>query len=222
MAGAINESVTVQSDAVLIDTSKADRGEVIEQERVTELPLNGRNPLLLALLSPGVKYVGNPSGTSLRPFDDPQQNFSINGSQPGQTQQNIDGVGNATSTAASRLAYTPPVDSVQEFKIVTNPYDAQYGRSGGGPLTLASNRAQTRFMATSMSLRGALDWTRTHGRTTISTVSIIPMSKPVTSSISGASRWMAQSTYQRSITVATSPSSCFNSKTGMKLSRIPS
>lgn len=135
--GAVSESITVQSNAVLIDTTKADRGEVIERERVTELPLNGRNPLLLALLSPGVKYVGNPSGTSLRPFDDPQQNISINGSQPGQTEENIDGVGNATSTAASRLAYTPPVDSVQEFKIVTNPYDAQYGRSGGGAIDIS-------------------------------------------------------------------------------------
>ena len=135
--GAASETVNVGSDTALLDTNDAQRGEVIEEERVTELPLNGRNPLLLALLSPGVKYIGNASATSLRPFDDPQQEYSINGSQPGQTEETLDGVGNATSTASSRLAYTPPVDSVQEFKIVTNPYDAQYGRSGGGAIDIS-------------------------------------------------------------------------------------
>lgn len=128
------ETVTVNADP-LIDFAKADAGEVVENTRVTELPLNGRDPGMLSILTAGVTW--NQSSTQYqRPFDDTQANTAINGGGAGNVELMLDGVSNeASSTNNSgnaRIAYVPPVDSVQEFKIITNAYDAQFGRNSGG------------------------------------------------------------------------------------------
>lgn len=137
--GEISETVTVTAAAPLLDETSAVRGGLVDNVRVTELPLNGRNPFQLANLIPGVVFAGNPSFT--RPFDNGDNaNFSING---GLRQTNaflIDGAPDdaLSDTAGDRshanqnVAYIPTVDATQEFKIVTNFYDAQYGRTGGG------------------------------------------------------------------------------------------
>jgi hypothetical protein len=131
--GRATESVTVQGDA-LLDVGKADIGEVVENERVTELPINGRDPGMLSILNAGAlwnQWIGYQ-----RPFDDTQANLSVNGGGGGNTALMLDGVSNeATSTnntGNAKIAYVAPIDSVQEFKIITNPYDAQFGRMAGG------------------------------------------------------------------------------------------
>ncbi len=128
------ETVTVNGDP-LIDFSKADIGETIENTRVTELPLNGRDPLMLSILSAGVQW--NMGATQFqRPFDDTQQHTAINGGGSGNVELMLDGVSNEASSADgvgnARVAYIPPVDSVQEFRMVTNAYDAAFGRNSGG------------------------------------------------------------------------------------------
>jgi len=136
--GSSSETVTVNSDP-LIDFGKADAGEVVENTRVTELPLNGRDPGMLSLLTAGVNW--NQNNTQYqRPFDDTQDNLAINGGGSGNTELMLDGVSNEASSIKSigsnsgnaHIAYVPPVDSVQEFKIVTNAYDAQFGHNSGG------------------------------------------------------------------------------------------
>jgi hypothetical protein len=131
--GQASETVTVQGDA-LLDVGKADVGEVVENTRVTELPLNGRDPGMLAILNAGASW--NQWIGYQRPFDDTQANLSVNGGGGGNTALMLDGVSNeATSTnntGNAKIAYVPPVDSVQEFKIISSPYDAQYGRLAGG------------------------------------------------------------------------------------------
>ena len=132
--GASGETVTVTGDP-LVDFGKGDAGEVVENTRVTELPLNGRDPLMLSLLSAGVQW--NQGATQYqRPFDDTQANTSINGGGSGNVELMLDGVANEASstnnTGNAHVAYIPPVDSVQEFKIVTNAYDARFGRNAGG------------------------------------------------------------------------------------------
>jgi hypothetical protein len=132
--GHVTETVTVRSDPI-IDFAKADAGEVVENTRVTELPLNGRDPGMLSVLMAGVNW--NQSSTQYqRPFDDTQANLSVNGGGSGNTALMLDGVSNEASslnnTGNAHIAYVPPVDSVQEFKIITNPFDAQYGRLAGG------------------------------------------------------------------------------------------
>ena len=126
--------MTVSGDP-LIDFGKADAGEVVENTRVTELPLNGRDPGMLSILSAGVQW--NQGATQYqRPFDDTQANTEINGGGNGNVELMLDGVSNEASstnnTGNAKIAYVPPVDSVQEFKLVTNAYDAQFGRNSGG------------------------------------------------------------------------------------------
>lgn len=144
--GAVTESVTVSGDS-LIDFGKADNGEVIENTRVTEIPLNGRDPGMLSQLSAGASWNGNLIWT--RPFDDTQANISVNGGGNGGVELRLDGVDNTNASinqvyGKSRIAYVPLVDSVQEFKIVTNPYDSQYGLLSGGveDVTLKSGTNQ--------------------------------------------------------------------------------
>lgn len=137
IVGKVSETVTVTGDT-LLDAGKSDIGEVVENARVTELPLNGRDPMMLSLLSAGVK---NSTTGYTRPFDDTQTNTSVNGGGAGNVEILLDGTPNESSPinitggsteGITHTAYTTPVDSVQEFKMVTSPYDAGYGLMSGG------------------------------------------------------------------------------------------
>jgi hypothetical protein len=131
--GTATETITVEGDA-LIDFAKADAGEVVENTRITELPLNGRDPGMLSELVAGASFEGYIGYQ--RPFDDTQQQLTVNGGGSGNSELMLDGVANSTGgineTGLDRIAYVPPVDSVQEFKIITNPFDAKYGLLAGG------------------------------------------------------------------------------------------
>ncbi len=127
--GAASETVVVNAAAV-VDFDKSDRGEVVENTRVTELPLNGRDPGMLSQLTAGATWSGALQWQ--RPFDDTQANLSINGGGAGNTALLMDGVTNESPRGNGSIGYVPPVDAVQEFRIVANPYDAQYGRAQGG------------------------------------------------------------------------------------------
>ena len=137
--GAVGEVVNVNAEAPLLEPDTASRGQVIENMRVTELPLNGRNPVMLAVLSPGVQFNGNPQFT--RPFDNGDNvNFSINGGLNRHNEFLLDGAPNNAATdvdggrtrSSNNIAFIPSVDATEEFKVQTNSYDAQYGRTGGG------------------------------------------------------------------------------------------
>ena len=76
--GAVSEQLTVTAESPILEMSKADRGLVIDNERVTELPLNARNPFMLSYLSPGITYNG--PAIYQRPFDNGAiADWSING-----------------------------------------------------------------------------------------------------------------------------------------------
>jgi hypothetical protein len=143
--GAVTEVVTVVSEAV--ESSKADRGMVIDNTRVTELPLNARNPFMLSYLSPGITYNG--PAIYQRPFDNGAiADWSINGGQNRNNEFLLDGTPNNSIQGGNNVAYVPPVDSVQEFKIVTNSYDAQYGRTAGGVINVSLKSGTNRFHGT--------------------------------------------------------------------------
>ena len=130
--GSVAATVTVEAN-VNLDLGKADRGEVVENARVTEMPLNGRDPQLLAELNAGVIWGNSQSYSQYqRPFDSTMTSLMINGGGAGNNVLQLDGVSNDAGNGNGVTGYVPPVDAVQEFKIVTNPYDAQYGRGQGG------------------------------------------------------------------------------------------
>lgn len=136
--GAVTEEVTVTAEAPLLETSKADRGGIVDTQRVEELPLNARNPFMLSMLTAGVNYNGN--AIYQRPFDNGAiAEWSINGGSRGRGGNEflLDGASNNAQAGGNNIAYVPPVDAVAEFKIQTNSYDAQYGKTSGGIINVS-------------------------------------------------------------------------------------
>lgn len=145
--GDVSETVTVTSEAAILDATKADRGQVIDSLRVSELPLNARNPFMLSTLTAGITYNG--PAIYQRPFDNGAiADWSINGGQNRNNEFLLDGAPNNSIQGGNNIAYVPPVDSVQEFKIVTNAYDAQYGRSAGGTVNVTTKSGTNEFHGT--------------------------------------------------------------------------
>ncbi len=145
--GSVNDSVTVTSEAAIIETASADRGGVIDRQKVLELPLNSRNPFMLGVLAPGVNF----NGASIwqRPFDNGAiAQWTINGSQQNGNEFLLDGAPNNGQAGGNNIAYVPPVDSVQDFKIMTNTYDAQYGKTSGGIINVNLRSGTNAFHGT--------------------------------------------------------------------------
>jgi len=129
--GAVAETITVTDEAPLLEAGSADRGGVIDEQTIKEMPLNGRNPFMLSMLVAGVNFNG--SLAYMRPFDNGAiAEWGINGGDSRGNEFLMDGVPNNAQAGGNNIAYVPPVDSVQEFKIQTNSYDAQYGKTSGG------------------------------------------------------------------------------------------
>ena len=155
--GAITEQVTVTAETPLLETSKADRGTVIDRQRVHEFPLNARNPFMLSMLVAGVQY----NGTLIyqRPFDNGAiADWSVNGSQNRNNEFLLDGAPNNSQAGGNNIAYVPPVDSVQEFKIQTNSYDAQYGKTGGGIINVSLKSGTNSFHGTAYEFARRNGW----------------------------------------------------------------
>jgi hypothetical protein len=136
--GAITESVTVTADAPLLETATATMGQVVDRRKVEAMPLNGRMIFMLNRLAQGVIWqtpTFGATGTSgLRPFDNLGGSaWSMNGGRLTSNEFLLDGAPNSTR---GRYNFAPPVDAVEEFKIQTNSFDAQYGRTGGGVVNM--------------------------------------------------------------------------------------
>ncbi|HEX8187316.1 MAG TPA: carboxypeptidase regulatory-like domain-containing protein [Pyrinomonadaceae bacterium] len=154
--GAVGDVVTVNAeDTPLLERDTATRGQVIENRRIVELPLNGRNPIMLATLAPGVQFNGNLQFT--RPFDNGDNaQFSINGGIQRHNEFLLDGAPNNAVTdfqtdrlrSSNNIAYVPPVDATQEFKVQTNSYDASFGRTGGGVINVSTRGGGNDFHGT--------------------------------------------------------------------------
>ena len=128
--GAASETVEVTGAAPLVESTTASMGQVISSDRIVNLPLNQRNAYQLVFLAPGVE--GDVNFTYNSP------NFSINGGRPGSTDILVDGIPSSPPLAnpIEGIAVFPNVDAVQEFKVQTNMYSAEFGRSGSGIINL--------------------------------------------------------------------------------------
>ena len=128
--GQITEAVEVVGGTPLLDSLTSSRGSVVDQRKIVELPLNGRDYNQLALLSPGV-LPGTPRLASV--------NFkgvlNVNGNRTFNNVFLLDGVDNISYSNSFRgenvQLVQPSIEALQEFKIQTNAYSAEYGRSSG-------------------------------------------------------------------------------------------
>src|SRR5262245_27718153 len=133
--GTVAEQMTVTAESPLLESGKADRGTVIDSHRISELPLQSRSPMALTVLVAGVNY--NAQAIYLRPFDNGAlADWSMNGGQNRNNEFLMDGAPNNANQGGNNIAYVPPADAVQEFKVQTNSFDAQYGRTAGGGVNM--------------------------------------------------------------------------------------
>ena len=134
--GSLAEQMTVSAAAPLLESAKSDRGQVIDAQGVREFALVGRNPFLLAVLSPGVSFNG--PLIYQRPFEPGAvARLSINGTWNQNSEFLLDGAPNNAQAGNNFMAYIPPVDAVDQFKIQANSYDAQYGKSSGSIINVS-------------------------------------------------------------------------------------
>lgn len=133
--GALSDSVTVNATVSVLQTETATRGQTISSEMLENIPTMGRNPFQLAWSAPGIVKTG--SFRYLRAFDiGGTSGFSVNGGKNQENEVLLDGISDVQSSR--QVIGVPTIDSVQEFKVLTNTYDAQYGRTGGGIVTIVT------------------------------------------------------------------------------------
>jgi hypothetical protein len=134
--GEINQRVEVEASAVQIDTQTANQNVTLEQKMVMSLPTNTRNPMILVQATAGVTAprIGVTTGTA----DQNYSRFGMNGGRSTSTAILLDGVPLNAGTGWNGLIYSPTMDSVQELQVMRNAYDAQFGRSGGGVVSMVS------------------------------------------------------------------------------------
>ncbi len=135
--GAMTQSVEVTGGAPLLNTEDASVGTVIETQRIVELPLNGRNYLQLAALSPNVAFGFNIQGgtsagaaTTRLGGDRSTQAIAISGTRREFNYYSLDGVNN-TEPNFNAYIFLPSIDAIQEFKVQTGIYSAEFGRGIG-------------------------------------------------------------------------------------------
>ncbi len=127
--GNVSETLTVAAKAAVINTDTSNKGEVITERQVADLPLNGRNYTDLALLVPGVYR---------RPADDDQgEGLATSGTRTDASNFILDGVVNRSDRNASS-GVNAGVDAIREFNVQTSTYSAEYGRTAGAQINVVS------------------------------------------------------------------------------------
>ncbi|PWU05945.1 MAG: hypothetical protein C5B51_13370 [Terriglobia bacterium] len=130
--GQTSQTVNVSAGAPLLTTENATVGSVIENKRIVDLPLNGRNFLQLVSLSPNVTsgFGDNASASRIVGGDRAQQNISVAGARSEFNHFTLDGVEN-TDPDFNTYVFLPSIDALDEFKVQTGVYPAEFGRGVG-------------------------------------------------------------------------------------------
>jgi len=150
--GGVNEVVTINTDAPLVETATSSLGQVIEGRQITELPLNGRNVLELARLTPGVTQGvvgGFASGAggdaeTYRGGNTGGAALSVNGQRTQANNFLLDGVDNNESLV-NTINIFPSADAVQEFRVQTSVATAEFGRGGGAIINSVTRSGRNDF-----------------------------------------------------------------------------
>ncbi|MBB5319401.1 TonB-dependent receptor [Tunturibacter empetritectus] len=152
--GASTESVTVSGAASQLETDTSDRGQTIQSAEAVTLPLNGRAYADLSKLVPGVRQ--SLLGVTSNPPRD--ASYNINGLNSQLNNFELDGIDNNAYQEAnqgfSNQAFSPSPDAVQEFKVQTDNYSAEYGRAGGAIINATTRSGANAFHG------GAYDYLR--------------------------------------------------------------
>jgi outer membrane receptor protein involved in Fe transport len=140
--GGLEETVTVAVDAPLVDTAGATLGIVVDERKVQELPLNGRNftqlgPTLPGVIAPPTGLGGNEGNATPGGFGAVTAGFNVNGMRNQSNNFLLDGASN-NDTFNTGFVLRPPPEAIQEFKILTHSYGAEYGRAAGSVVNVVT------------------------------------------------------------------------------------
>src|SRR5580658_7574858 len=148
----VQTSVEVSASAVQIQTADATLGQVITTQQVADLPLNGRDFVQLATLTPGVAQETNPQsffngGPSSEVSARGSYSLSVGGSRANVTDWLLDGNDNNELTAGG-IAILPSIDAIQEFKVLTYNYSAEWGTRAGPTVLVTTKNGTDKFHGT--------------------------------------------------------------------------
>jgi len=149
---AVHQQVEVSANVVAVETSNPTLGQVINSQQVAELPLNGRDFVQLATLAPGTVKETNPNsffngGAASEVSIRGSFSLSVGGSRANSTDWLFDGVDNNELTAGG-IAILPSIDAINEFKVLTYNYSAEYGTRGGPTVLITTKSGSNDFHGT--------------------------------------------------------------------------
>ena len=142
--GDVSTTVEIEGSAALVNTTISNLGQVIDNKYILQLPNLARNSMSLAYLTPGVVGSGGRRGDS-------NTNFSANGSRNSTSDVLLDGATVTTveqNSGVTDLKFSPSVDAVQEFKMQTNFFSAEYGQTGGAVVNMVTRSGTNGFHGT--------------------------------------------------------------------------
>lgn len=140
---AAGEQITVEANAIQVQTDNASLGTVVEGDQVRELPLNGRSFKQLALLEPGVAPRDNLNVVQKGLLAG--SDISVNGNPVTNNLWLVDGVNDNDLGSNRTLLIYPSIDAIAEFKFVTNSYGPEYGQASGGVVSIITKGGTNQF-----------------------------------------------------------------------------
>ena len=151
--GAVTEQVSVTSRVTELQSTSGERAFTLESEALKNLGNNGRMLFGMATLAPGV-LSQNTGGTEIGSVS----GFTVNGQRPNSNNITIDGVSNIDTGDNGGNMATTNIDAVAEFKILTNAYQAEYGRAAGGQMQVVTKSGTQQFRGSGYWFGRRSDW----------------------------------------------------------------
>jgi len=145
VVGDVNERIEVKATAGLLDTATTSVSTLVPEQKILDLPLNGRNPMALMNLVAGVRTEANFGGLPISSYNTGAA--VIGGGPPVSNSYMIDGIADEVPFSGAALV-TLSVDATEEFRIVTHNLGAEYGRTGGGLINFISKSGTNEFHGT--------------------------------------------------------------------------
>jgi hypothetical protein len=148
--GGVAESIEVVAQAALLQTESVERSAIITGHQIENIEVNGRNPLDLAKLAPGVLSTANFSLGGINGLN----NINVNGNRGSQNQVTINGIGAVDSGNNGQQSVVLSVYAISEFKMLTGTYQAEYGRSMGGQISMVTKSGTEAFHGSGYCITG--------------------------------------------------------------------
>ncbi len=154
LLGTVNNTVNVKSDALQVETQSTQNGVLIDGAKITSVPLNGRSYIDLLKLQPGVSPYSHSQDSETSgigatqvsgDLDNGQQ--SVNGGRTGSNAFMVNGA-NAEEGVHNGAALIPNLDSIAQFRIITNNFDAEYGNYSGGQINVVTKSGSNQYHGT--------------------------------------------------------------------------